>query len=129
MAEVTTFWVKIFLSGDSLGAGGGKSARSRGFRHAGPAQENFPGKTRGDSGGGSGAGWRYWHVLLLGQGGKREGGEDEGHAQHLASAEGLAEQQHGAGDGDHRLHVDHQGSAQGAGVAQDRQSTRLNSSH
>src|SRR3546814_18632791 len=72
---------------------GGKSARSRGFRHAGPAQENFPGKTRGDSGGGSGAGWRYWHVLLLGQGGKREGGEDEGHAQHLASAEGLAEQQ------------------------------------
>src|SRR3546814_3879476 len=29
----------------------------------------------------------------------------------------LAEQQHGAGDGDHRLHVEHQGSAQGAGVA------------
>src|SRR3546814_4896885 len=89
MAEVTTFWVKIFLSGDSLGAGGGKSARSRGFRHAGPAQENFPGKTRGDSGGGSGAGWRYWHVLLLGQGGKREGGEDERSEEHTSELQSL----------------------------------------
>src|SRR3546814_20934703 len=95
MAEVTTFWVKIFLSGDSLGAGGGKSARSRGFRHAGPAQENFPGKTRGDSGGGSGDGWRYWHVLLIGQGGKGEGGEDEGEAQPMARARGLGQQSTG----------------------------------
>src|SRR3546814_19662288 len=96
MAEVTTFWVKIFLSGARLGAGGGKSARSRGFRHAGPAQENFPGTTRGDSGGGSGAGWRYWHVLLIGQRGNRKGDAAMGQPQHQSSADGHPVRQHSA---------------------------------